>query len=74
VALGAHSSTATLTSGTGGGRVSLVLTANGISLAAAQASTHPVDVTSEEGRVLSRASTHDVFIEVPTDTPKCGTY
>ena len=51
-----------------------MLTANGTSLAATQASTHPVDITSEDGRVLSRASTHDVFIEVPTDTPKCGTY
>ena len=72
MALGAHSSTAALTSGTGGGRVSLVLTADGSSLAVAQASTHPVEVTSEDGRVLSRASTHDVFIEVPSNTPKCG--
>ena len=73
-AVGTHSSTAALTSGTGGGRLSLVLTADGSSLAAAQASTHPVEVTSEAGQVLTRAATHDVFIEVPTNTPKCGAH
>ena len=70
--IGEHSSTAALASGTGGGRVSLALTADGSSLAAAQASTHPVEVTSAAGQVLSRAATHDVFIEVPRNTPRCG--
>ena len=70
--IGEHSRTASLASGTGGGRVSLALTANGSSLAAAQASAHPVEVTSAAGQVLSRAATHDVFIEVPTNTPRCG--
>jgi hypothetical protein len=73
-AVGTHSSTAALTSGTGGGRLSLVLTADGSSLAAGQASSHPVEVTSEAGQVLTRAATHDVFIEVPTNTPKCGAH
>ena len=56
-----------------GGRISLVLTATSdSSLVTAQASSHPVEVTSEAGQVLSRAATHDVFIEVPTNTPKCS--
>ena len=56
-----------------GGRISLVLTAaSDGSLAAAQASSHPVEVTSEAGQVLTRAATHDVFIEAPTNTPKCA--
>ena len=73
-AIGAHSSTAALASSgtTGGGRVSLVLTPDSGSLATAQASAHPVEVTSEAGQVLSRAATHDVFIEVPRNTPTCG--
>jgi len=55
-----------------GWRISLVLTATGnSSLVTAQASSHPVEVTSQAG-VLSRAATHDVFIEVPTNTPKSG--
>ena len=57
----------------GGGRISLVLiAASDGSLAVAQASSHPVEVTSETGQVLSRPATHDVFVEVPINTPKCA--
>ena len=58
---------------TGGGKVSILLTAASDSaLAAAQASTHAMEVTSEAGQVLSRAATQDVFVEVPSNTPRCA--
>jgi len=57
----------------GGGRITLVLAATSdSSLVAAQASSHPVVVTSATGQVLTRAATHDVFIEMPANTPTCG--
>ena len=57
----------------GGGRITLVLASTSdSSLVAAQASSHPVVVTSATGQVLTRAATHDVFIEVPANTPTCG--
>ena len=31
-----------------------------------------MEVTSATGQVLTRAATHDVFIEVPANTPTCG--
>ena len=55
---------------TGGGRISLVLTAESGSLVAAQTST--LEVTSTAGQVISRAGMRDVFVEIPTSTPKCG--
>jgi hypothetical protein len=43
------------------------------SLIAAPTETHPLVVTSAAGRwVLSRATTRDVFIEVPTSVGTCG--
>ena len=57
----------------GGGRITLVLAATSdSSLVAAKASSHPVVVTSATGQVLTRAATHDVFVEVPANTPTCG--
>ena len=54
-------------------RCSVVLTvdANG-TLVAAQQSSHPLVVTSSTGTVVSRPTTQDVFIEVPTNTPRCS--
>ena len=31
-----------------------------------------MEVTSATGQVLTRAATHDVFIEMPANTPTCG--
>ena len=56
-------------------RVGLLLTtaADGASLVAAPASSHPAVVSSSAGRwVRSRAATRDVVVEVPTSVGTCG--